>query len=211
MIALDDTGSAILAWQQSRCQRAAAWIVRAHQPAVLRIAHRWRLPVEMQDDAVQEIFVRVFQALPRYTTERPFECWLNAIAHNTCSKLRRRWQHRQRLSACFENAALDVTQCSLRDRQSAPDRVLMRREFHLRVTMCLEVLPERDRRLIERSWQDEPSEPQPTSAERTALCRARAKMREAFQQWQPVTKVAKVAEGNRFGELRSAATLRQCA
>lgn len=135
-----DTHTAILAWQQKENQTAAAWLVLTHQPLVVRSIRRSGMPVEMEDDAIQEVFVRVFLALPDYKPEHPFTHWLAVIARNTCEKLRRRWHHRRALSACFENAALDVGGCLLPDSRQ-PDHTLMSKELEVGVTALLDNLP----------------------------------------------------------------------
>jgi len=171
-----DTHTAILAWRQKQNQSAATWLVRTHHPLVVRGIRRSGMPAEMEDDAAQEVFVRVFQALPGYNLERPFPHWLAVITRNTCSNLHRRWRHRRALSACFENAALDVTDCLLPD-QGRPDHALMSREFEADVLRLLDTLPARERSLIERGWHaGSPSHN--NNAERIALHRARARIRQ---------------------------------
>ncbi len=170
-----DTHTAILAWQQMENQTAAAWLVRTHRPLVVRSIRRSGMPAEMEDDVMQEVFVRVFRALPGYKPEHPFAHWLAVITRNTCAKLRRRWHHRRALSACFENAALDVGDCVLPDSRR-PDHTLMAKELEAGVLTLLDALPPRERSLIESQWHDEPPSSQ-NGAERIALHRARARLR----------------------------------
>jgi RNA polymerase sigma-70 factor (ECF subfamily) len=169
-----ETHTALLAWQQHRCQRAATWIVRTHRPLVLRSALRWQLPAEMHEDAVQEVFIRVFEMLAEWNARRPFAHWLAVIARNVCAKLSRRWRHRRMLSACFENAALDACDCELPDPRR-PDHVIMHREQETHLHRLLQQLPQRDACLLQQSE----SSLHLTGAQRTALCRARAKIRHA--------------------------------
>lgn len=110
-----DANNAISAWLTQRDQSAARWLVHSHRPLVLNLARRWGAPAEMEEDVLQEVFLRVFKALPRLDLSQPFAPWLMVLARNTCSKLRRRWCHRHQLSACFENAAMDVSDCDLPD------------------------------------------------------------------------------------------------
>ena len=177
MNSIQQLDTALHAWQHHRSQSAATWLVQAHRPLVLHAVRHSGVPAEMHEDAAQEVFAQVFAALPRYTAQRPFACWLSVIARNTCWKLRRHWQHRHALSACFENAALDADECILSDHERRPDRALMRQELHASLQALLDALPERERALIERHLHEDDAETRPTAAERTALCRARAKLR----------------------------------
>lgn len=171
---------AVLAWQRHRSQNAANWLFHTHRHLAVRAASRSGVPSEMHDDAVQEVFAQVFEALPGYTEREPLECWIAVIARNTCSKIRRRWTHRRRFSACFENAALDVADCDLQDHENRPDSALMRQEFYRNVQVVLNGLSRRERELIENEWDENPSGKRASSAERTALCRARAATRRRF-------------------------------
>ena len=177
MSSIQELDTALHAWRNHRSQSAAAWLVQVHRPLVLRAVRHSGVPEEMHEDAAQEVFAQVFAALPRYTAQRPFACWLSVIARNTCWKLRRHWQNRHALSACFENAALDADECTLTDHERRPDRALMRQELHASLQALLDALPERERTLIERHLHEENNETRSTAAERTALSRARAKLR----------------------------------
>jgi RNA polymerase sigma factor (sigma-70 family) len=177
MSSIQELDTALHAWRNHRSQSAAAWLVQAHRPLVLRAVRHSGVPEEMHEDAAQEVFSQVFESLPRYTAQRPFARWLSVIARNTCWKLRRHWQHRRALSACFENAALDADEFTLTDHERRPDRALMRQELHASRQALIDALPERERTLIERHLHEENNATRSTASERTALSRARAKLR----------------------------------
>lgn len=66
-------------------ETARAWVVR-WTPLVMKIA-RAHLPRRMAvEDLAQEIFVRLFERLPRYEPREgvPFEHWLSRVAVRTC-------------------------------------------------------------------------------------------------------------------------------
>src|SRR5262245_58480633 len=76
-------------------------LVRRHEQRVHRLA--WRILGDAEDalDAVQETFVKVWKALPRFEGGSRFSTWLTRIAINQCrNELRRRRtvKHRQPLS-----------------------------------------------------------------------------------------------------------------
>jgi RNA polymerase sigma-70 factor (ECF subfamily) len=134
---IDSVEKAISAWNIQGDQSAATWLVHEHRGLVLSAARRWGVPEEMEQDAVQEVFVRVFNSLHLFRPEKPFAHWLNVITRNTCSKIRRYWCQRFRLSAVFEGAAEDIAdldvphssspdvQADIRDRARALERVLL--------------------------------------------------------------------------------------
>ena len=144
----DDPIIAIQSWLSRHDQNAAAWLVNEHRPQVLRAARSWGAPHWMEEDVVQEVFLRVFRSLPRFEPSMPFAHWLSVIARNTCAKLRRHWCHRHKLSAGFEDGAqelLDETPST----QTAPDAQLIRKEQKTHLTQALSQLSERDRHLLE--------------------------------------------------------------
>lgn len=66
-------------------------LVQRHRAAVLARATRILRVREEAEDVVQEVFLNVFRALPRYVPEQPFEHWLARIVTNACRmQLRRR-------------------------------------------------------------------------------------------------------------------------
>ncbi len=183
-----DAHPAIHAWLTQRDQSAAAWLVDTHRPHILRAARAWGAPAEMEEDAVQEVLLRVFRALPRYEPREPFAHWLGVITRNTCAKLRRRWCHRHKLSACFENAAADVADIEL-PHTRAPDRQMMLAERLDQLGAALGQLSPREREILERQTLDhEPAETTAASlgmkagAVRTSLCRLRKQLRAALEE-----------------------------
>lgn len=170
-----DPASAIQRWLASGDEKAAAWLFHAHRPQVLRTARAWGAPAWMEEDVVQEVFLRVFRSLPRFEPRMPLAHWVAGITRNTCARLRRHWCHRRRLSACFEDGAEDITETVLKVSE-APDAVLMQNERFTRLREAWSALPEHDRRLLEG-----PSTAQ-TPAQRVALHRARARLRMLYHQ-----------------------------
>lgn len=170
-----DPASAIQRWLSCHDEKAAAWLFRENRPQVLRMARAAGAPGWMEEDVVQEVFLRVFRSLPRFEPRMPFAHWVAGITRNTCAKLRRHWCHRRRLSACFEEGAEEIAEVLVEARE-APDAVLMRYERFTRLREVWGSLSKRDRQLLAA-----PTSTQ-TPAQRVALHRARKRLRTLFHQ-----------------------------
>ena len=88
LVALDDEALAI------RCRRgddeAFAELVDRHQHGVCRFVARL-IGTRDSEDLGQEVFLRAYQALPRFRGEATFRTWLYRIARNLCfTELRKR-------------------------------------------------------------------------------------------------------------------------
>ena len=58
---------------------------------------------EIATDLVQDIFIKAFQALPRFEPERNFGAWLNGITqHTVVDYLRRHYQHKEKFPMLVE-------------------------------------------------------------------------------------------------------------
>ncbi len=171
----DDPVIAIQSWLSHCDENAAAWLVKEHRPQVLRTARSWGAPSWMEEDVVQEVFLRVFRSLPRFEPRMPFAHWVAGITRNTCAKLCRHWCHRHRLSAGFENGALELLD-EAPDTQTPPDAQLIRQELLAKLEQAMTCLSERERQLLA-----DPTSPQ-TPAQRVALHRARKRLRTLFHQ-----------------------------
>lgn len=58
---------------------------------------------EIATDLVQDIFIKAFQALPRFEPERNFGAWLNGITqHTVIDYLRRRYQRKEKFPMLVE-------------------------------------------------------------------------------------------------------------
>ena len=72
-------------------QRACRDLVRRYERPVYSVLMRVVRRAEDAEDLVQETFVKVFKALDRYDTERPFSAWIFTIASRLAiDHLRRR-------------------------------------------------------------------------------------------------------------------------
>lgn len=75
---------------------ALAELVRSTQPAVWRVCTVLGSP-GLEEDLVQETYVRAMRALPSYRGEAPVRAWLLSIARNVCADHVRRRDRQNRL------------------------------------------------------------------------------------------------------------------
>jgi len=106
--------------------------------AYLKLGHR-----EDAEDAAQEVFVEVFQALPRFRGEAQFPTWLYTIALRTicrCKKRRSPWWKR--------TEPLDDFAEVLPDQTDDPAREAERADLNRQVRRALQGLPEKYRDVL---------------------------------------------------------------
>jgi RNA polymerase sigma-70 factor (ECF subfamily) len=72
-------------------------LIRRYEVRVRHCAERMSLRRDEAEDLVQETFLRVFLALPRYQRKSSFATWLYSIAHKTCIDAARRQLRRPRV------------------------------------------------------------------------------------------------------------------
>jgi RNA polymerase sigma-70 factor (ECF subfamily) len=65
-------------------QVAFASLVEMHQDFVYNLAYRILQSHEEADDATQEAFVKIWQALPNFRGDSKFSTWLYRVVHNLC-------------------------------------------------------------------------------------------------------------------------------
>jgi RNA polymerase sigma-70 factor (ECF subfamily) len=88
LVALDDEALAIRC--RSGDDEAFAELVDRHQQGVCRFVARL-IGTRDSEDLGQEVFLRAYQALPRFRGEATFRTWLYRIARNLCfTELRKR-------------------------------------------------------------------------------------------------------------------------
>ena len=83
-------------------------LVRRHSAAAFRRAYRLLGSRADAEDAVQEVFLKVFRAIPRLEIRGSFVHWLNAVTLNTSLRLldrRRRERRRREALQLHESAA----------------------------------------------------------------------------------------------------------
>jgi RNA polymerase sigma-70 factor (ECF subfamily) len=89
-----DAFADVAAWLSHRDEAAARRLMDALHPRVAGIIRRHWARQEDWEDLEQEVFMRVFEALPRFRHDGvPLEHWVSRITLNIC---RRRWRSQSR-------------------------------------------------------------------------------------------------------------------
>ncbi|NWG13396.1 MAG: sigma-70 family RNA polymerase sigma factor [Acidobacteria bacterium] len=125
---------------------AFAKLVERHSNRIYWLVRRM-VGAEQAEDLTQDVFLRAYQALPRFRGECRFSTWLCRIARNRClTEIAKRSRPCEPLP--IERDTEDL-ECSLLP-QAAPDleQEIERQDLSRIVRACLDSLPERFRTLL---------------------------------------------------------------
>lgn len=109
-------------------------LVRRHQDSAWRIAYHYLKDPSEAEDVVQEVFLKILAAAPRYRPRSKFSTYLYRIIANLCLDVRRK--NRPQYTE-------DVPR--LENGYAGPDEALRRRERQRIVRRTVDKLPERQR------------------------------------------------------------------
>ncbi len=138
MLSTDERGLILRAAEGDR--DAFSKIVCRHQQAVFNVAYRLLNNVQDAEDAAQETFVRAYQFLNKFDTERPLAPWLKRIAVNVCLN---------RLEGVKHASSLDEELAPASDPNPGPEALTVKRDREERIRFELRRLPPRYRAVIE--------------------------------------------------------------
>ena len=115
-------------------------IVHRYRERIYKLIYRWVRHHETAEDLCQEVFLKAWQALPKFRGGSLIYSWLYRIAIN-CSKDYLRKQKRQFVCAYEElpDNADDVLQMT--QRQPGPDEILEKEELRGIINQCVRQLP----------------------------------------------------------------------
>ncbi len=164
-------------------------IVRDHQAMVFRTLVRLTGSAEHVDDLAQEVFLRLYKALPGFRGEALVSTYLYRIAVNVAQD---EWKRRRRDDKPLLSISDDDSEWPWEDRLAHPDRnaeeLLEQREFELAVEEQLQRLNSVERTVLVLYHQEERSYEQiaaaltmPIGTVRTHLHRGRKKLREGLE------------------------------
>jgi RNA polymerase sigma factor (sigma-70 family) len=190
-------------------------LVRDHQSMVFRTLLRLTGSREHLDDLAQDVFLRLYRALPSFRGEALITTYLYRIAVNVAQD---EWKRRRRDRDTHVSLSDDTS--AWEDRLPHPDRnaeeQLEEREFQQSVEDQLQRLSQIERTILVLYHQEERSYEQiayalgmPIGTIRTHLHRGRKKLREALQQRQTPDRIRDRFQGrsqDRTQERRAACT-----
>jgi RNA polymerase sigma-70 factor, ECF subfamily len=117
---------------------AAAWdtLVKVYWKRVFNVAYKFVVQFDEAEDLTQEIFVRLFRALPTFDRRASFDTWLLRVSRNLCiDRYRRRRREEQRFTD-----EVDPDTIPLDELVSRPDTTLEKRDQVAMVRRALATL-----------------------------------------------------------------------
>lgn len=160
-------------------------LVRRYQRPIVGYIYRMLSDYDASLDVSQEVFIKVYKSLDKYSSEYKFSTWLYRIAHNaTIDHIRRNSQNLQSLETESDDGAY---QMQLESSLPTPEQNQERKEWKSEIESVVKCLPSAYRQLIllrhtqELSY-DEIAEVTnlPLGTVKNRLFRAREMMREIF-------------------------------
>ena len=118
-------------------------LVRAYEPSGLRLAVAMLGNMEDARDALQDAFVKAYEALHRFDLRRPFGPWFFQILRNQCRDMLRSRQARFKLEVLDERLELRPA-----DAEGGPERVRQRSAAKELLWRALEQVGEEHREIL---------------------------------------------------------------
>ena len=129
-------------WYKSALRRQGAFaeIVRRYQKQIYSLAYRLTNHMEDAQDLAQEIFIKLYQVLDKYDTQKPFFPWMYKVATNVCyTLLRKRPADEVPLEKVIEFGPIVLQS------QNQPEERYEAKEMQLLVQQAIAQLPEKYR------------------------------------------------------------------
>lgn len=140
----DDKGLAIVKRFQSGDPSAFDDLMKKYKKRIFAYVFRFVNNWEDTEDLTQIIFIKVFQALPRWKPRAKFSTWLYKIAHNVCIDYHRA-KSRKRPSYSIDDEEIVYGTPSADDIYSDPGKVVVEKETGKMIRDALEHLSDRQR------------------------------------------------------------------
>jgi RNA polymerase sigma-70 factor (ECF subfamily) len=157
----------------------AAEIVEAHQKRVFRMLASLIGRTDDIEDLAQEVFLRLFRALPLFRGEAQLSTYIYRIVVNVAQD---EWGRRRRQRST--TSSIDETAFAIADRAPAADQEIARKQLLRLVDKCLQNLNQPERTVFVLYHQEERSYEEiatildmPLGTVRTHLHRGRQKLR----------------------------------
>ncbi len=186
MLTLNPTDEKLVARTLAGDRNAFRTLVERHYAAVYRLCRAILRHPEDAEDATQEVFLRVYEALGQFAGRGAFGGWLRRLTVNHCIN------RAQRISARIAARSYsldDMTDSLPASAESDPAVRFGRAEEQTRIRMELSELPPQQRaalglRLLDGLSYDEIADTMgvPVNSVRSWLHRGRARLREALEE-----------------------------
>ncbi len=118
-------------------------LVRAYEPSGLRLAVAMLGNMEDAHDALQDAFVKAYEALRRFDQRRPFGPWFFQILRNHCRDMLRSRQARFKVETLDERLELRPA-----DADGSPERIRQRSEARALLWRALGKIGEEHREIL---------------------------------------------------------------
>jgi RNA polymerase sigma-70 factor (ECF subfamily) len=118
---------------------AVAWdaLVRTYWKRVFNIAYKFVAQYDEAEDLTQEIFVKLFRALPTYDRRAQFDTWLTRVSRNLCiDHYRRRRREEEKVTDDIDPDTIPINELV-----SRPDAALEQRAEVAMVRQAMAKLP----------------------------------------------------------------------
>ena len=145
----EDRDAALVRRCQNSDLEAFGLLVQRHQARVAALVSRilgTTASPDDVDDAVQDVFVQAWRALPRFRSEARFSTWLYRIATNMAIK---QWhKNKRRAVTVSEDELPDGARQALASTAPAPQEEAERRARDRALRLAIETLPEKQRTVV---------------------------------------------------------------
>lgn len=160
-------------------------IVHRYQRPIVGYIYRMLSDYDASLDVSQEVFIKVYNSLDKYSSEYKFSTWIYRIAHNaTIDHIRRNSANLQSLETETDDGAY---QMQLKSSLPSPEKLRERSEWKSEIDSVIKCLPAAYRELIVLRHKQELSYDEiagvtslPLGTVKNRLFRAREMMREMF-------------------------------
>ena len=129
-------------------------LVRRYKRLVSHIIFRLVSEPSEKDDLGQEIFIKIYQALPNYEFRSSLTTWISKIAYNHClNYLRQKKRQYQTVTNYddrreYREVGVSENDKAAPDNAALPDEVLIKNEIFSHLNKAIDALPIKFRKII---------------------------------------------------------------
>ncbi len=127
-------------------EEAFEGLVDRYEKRVYTLAYRFTGNHADAGDLAQEVFIRVYRALPKFRAESSFSTWIYKVAANVCRDELRKQRRRKTVS--LENIQAAQGEIAIADNSQSPEEFVERRDLQVRVQRYIDQLNEEQRLIL---------------------------------------------------------------